>query len=231
MKSRKEFYELYFSALSKRHYAIKPSTSADYIADIYYKNRLVAFYTRGDKIIQNPYLDVKENILDTLNETARSCALRAGICVDKPYDEKTAEKQQDGSYKLSEYADVALTCKHHHLFGYIFATHRLSPDGIQKMQREVFYNKSEALQNFSTRSGLVDERLLFSETELKIIRSNLVKMAVNLDGEMSKDSIKALKSLVEKIEEIKPELAERGNEFDFSKDFQYEEEWEAEVGD
>jgi hypothetical protein len=228
MKSRKEFYDLYFSALSKKHYVIKPSSSADYIADIYYKDRLVAFYSRGDKIIRNPFLDVKDNILDALNDTARSCALRAGICVDKPYDEKTAEKLPDGSFKLSEYGDIVLTCKQHHLFDYIFTTYRLSPDDAQKMQREVFYNKADALQNFATRSGLVDERLLFSETELKIIRSNLIKMAVNFDAEMSAGSIKALKTLVERIEEVKPELSDRENEFDFSQDFKYE---ELEIGD
>lgn len=228
MKSRNEFYDLYFTALTKKNYAVKPSTSADYIADIYYKDRLIAFYTRGDHIERNPFLDVKDSLIDTLHDTARSCALRAGICVEKPYDEQKTEKLPDGSYKLSEYGNIALTCKKHHLFDYIFATYRTAPDGEQKMQREVFYNKAEALQNYATRSGLVDERLLFTETELKIIRSNLVKMAVNFDREMSPDAIKAAKTLVEKIEDIRPELGERENEIDFSQ-FQFDR--ELEVGD
>ena len=232
MKSRKEFYEIYFSTLSKRGFQVKPSTSADYIADIYHKDRLVAFYTRSDRIERNPFLDVKESILDTLNDTARSCALRAGICVDRPYDPEKTEKFPDGSYKLSEYGDVVLTCKEHHLFDYIFATYRLAPDwrgpdeSGRRMQREVFYNKAEALQNFATRSGLVHENLLFSETELKIIHSNLVKMSVNFDQEMSQSAIKAIKALLEKVEDIKPELFGNGSGFDFSQDFQYEAELE-----
>jgi len=219
MKNKSEFYAIYFATLEKQGFKLKRSESADYIADIYYKNQLVVFYTRKDVVEKNPFIDVKPNMIDKMNELARSCALKAGICMECPYDEEKT-KLPDGSYQLSEYNNVLLTCKKHNLFGYVFATYRLSPEK-QITQRQFFYDKEEALQNFATRSGIVDEKRLFTETELQIFHSNLIKMMITHDGEISKDSIRAVKTLVEKIEDIYPELGRKGNEFDFSKEFDH----------
>ena len=48
MKSKTEFYQAFFETLEKKGFSIRPPSSPDYVADIYHKNRQIAFYGRQE---------------------------------------------------------------------------------------------------------------------------------------------------------------------------------------
>ena len=174
MRNKTDFYRLFFEQLARRGFDVKRSQSSDYIADIYFKNQLVAYFSKADTVIQNPFVTVKDKLIRLINDTAQDTANKAGICRDCPYTDAN-EKLPNGSYKLAEYNGVTLACKEHHLFGYVFSTYRTAPDSGEMMARQIFYNKEFAGQDFAKRSGLVDERALFTEEELRVLRRVFVK--------------------------------------------------------
>ncbi|MPN17717.1 hypothetical protein SDC9_165072 [bioreactor metagenome] len=155
-------------------------------------------------------------LVNLINDTAQATAMKVGICTVCPYTEAN-EKLPNSWYKLSEYNNVTLAAKEHHLFGYVFNTYFTNPAG-QAENRHVFYNKEFAGQDFAVRSGLVDEKALFTETELKVIHSDLVKMNV-LDNNVSNDDRMAVGRIIDKIEDIIPELREKDYDFDYESEF------------
>ncbi len=217
MRSKVDFYKQFFEQLARRGFEVKRSESSDYLADIYHKQQLVAFYTKADTIEKNPFVSVKDKVINLINDTAKATAMKAGICNECPYTEVN-EKLPNGSYKLAEYNDVTLACKLHHLFGYVFSTYRTAPDSVQIMHRQFFYNKEFAGQDFAKRSGLIDKKALFTETELKVLHSNLVKMNV-LDNNVSNDDRFSVGRIIDKIEDIMPELKNGDYDFDFEAEF------------
>ena len=50
MRSKIDFYKQFFEQLARRGFQVRRSESSDYLADIYHKGQLVAFYTKGDTI-------------------------------------------------------------------------------------------------------------------------------------------------------------------------------------
>ena len=48
MRSKTDFYRLFFEQLARRGFDVKRSQSSDYIADIYFKNQLVAYFSKVD---------------------------------------------------------------------------------------------------------------------------------------------------------------------------------------
>ena len=147
MRSKTDFYRLFFEQLARKGFDVKRSQSSDYIADIYYKNQLVAYFSKADTVIQNPFVAVKDKVMRLINDTAQNTAVKVGICRDCPYTDAN-EKLPNGSYKLAEYNGVTLACKEHHLFGYVFSTYRTAPDSGEMLARQVF------LQQRVCRSGL-----------------------------------------------------------------------------
>ena len=206
MRSKTDFYRLFFEQLARKGFDVKRSQSSDYIADIYYKNQLVAYFSKADTVIQNPFIAVKEKVMRLINDTAQNTAVKAGICRDCPYG-------------------VTLACKEHHLFGYVFSTYRTAPDSGEMLARQVFYNKEFAGQDFAKRSGLVDEKALFSEEELRVLHAGLVKMSI-LDHDVSNDARESVERILDKIEEIMPELREADMDFDFDMEFGLNDEME-----
>lgn len=217
MRSKIDFYKQFFEQLSRQGFEVRRSDSSDYLADIYYKKQLIAFYTKADTIEKNPFVAVKDKVLNLINDTAKATAVRAGICSECPYTEAN-EKLLNGSYKLAEYNGVTMACKNHHLFGYVFSTYRTVPETDQIIQRQFFYNKEFAGQDFAKRSGLVDEKALFTETELMVLHSNLVKLSMKSDH-LNNDEMLELGRMIEKIEEVVPELQDRDYDFDFAEEF------------
>lgn len=218
MRSKIDFYKQFFEQLARRGFQVRRSESSDYLADIYHKGQLVAFYTKGDTIEKNPFVSVRDKIINLINDTAKETALKAGICSECPYTESN-EKLTNGSYKLAEYNGVTLACKQHHLFGYVFSTYRTAPESDEIMQRQFFYNREFAGQDFAKRSGLVDEKALFTETELKALHASLVKMNV-LDNNVSNDERLSVGRIIDKIEDIMPELKESNYDFNFEEEFE-----------
>ena len=226
MRSKIDFYKQFFEQLSRQGFEVRRSDSSDYLADIYYKRQLIAFYTKADTIEKNPFVAVKDKVLNLINDTAKATAVRAGICSECPYTEDN-EKLPNGSYKLAEYNGVTLACKQHHLFGYVFSTYRIVPETDQIIQRQFFYNKEFAGQDFAKRSGLVDEKALFTETELMVLHSNLVKLSIKNEY-LNNDEMLELGRMIEKIEEVVPELQNRDYDFDFEGEFRQD--MDAEIG-
>jgi hypothetical protein len=109
---------------------------------------------------------------------------------------------------------VVLACKQHPLFDYVLSTYRCD-EKKNPIQRQYFYNKEDAFESFATRSGLIDEKRLFSETDLKVIYAGLVKMRT-VDNDMTQDDLNSVERLVDKIEDIVPELQKREKALDFS---------------
>jgi len=208
LKSKIEFYQTFYERLAVQKIEARKSTSADYLVDLWHNGQNIAFFTKSEQIEKNPFIEVNGKIMDAVRETARSTALRCGICSDKPYDENKNEKLANGSYKLAEFNGTVMACKYHHLFDYVFSTYKQTPDNAQPVQRQYFYNKNDAMQDFAIRSGLVDERQFFNTDELTAIHLNLVKRRITPDNDMFHHEIQALDAIVEKIENIMPELAD-----------------------
>ncbi|WP_042196302.1 hypothetical protein [Paenibacillus camerounensis] len=220
MKSKAEFYKAYFAALAEHGVEVRRSTSADYLADLYLKDQLVAFYTRSDSIERNPFVTVPDRLMSTIQDQARKTALQLGICTEKPYTDKDT-KIANGVYKLSEYGDVILACKHHPLFEYVFSTYKLAPDNQLPVQRQYFYNKDEALENFAVRSGLVDGRKLFSESELVLIHDEMVKFLIT-PNDKSMEQFEQVQILIEKLEDFLPALKDREIQLDYDAEFAHD---------
>lgn len=152
MRSKTDFYRLFFEQLARRGFDVKRSQSSDYIADIYFKSQLVAYFSKADTVIQNPFVTVKDKLIRLINDTAQNTANKAGICRDCPYTDAN-EKLPNGSYKLAEYNGVTLACKEHHLFGYVFSTYRTAPDSGEMMARQIFTTRN--LQDRISPNGAV----------------------------------------------------------------------------
>lgn len=220
MKSKSEFYKTFFAALTQQGIEVRRSTSADYLADLYMKDQLVAFYTRMDSIEKNPFVTVPDRLMSGIQDLARKTALQLGICTEKPYTDKDA-KIANGVYKLCEYGDVVLACKHHPLFEYVFSTYRLSPDNGTPVQRQYFYNKEEALENFASRSGLVDERKLFNEAELLLIHDEMVKFLIT-PNDKTVEQFEQVQILIDKLEDLLPALKDREIHLDYEQEFSHD---------
>jgi hypothetical protein len=214
MKTKTEFYQSYFETLQKKGFTVQPSTSPDYVADIYHRDKLIAFFTKNDMVMKNPFVEVQDKLMDRIQTLAKSTAEACGICSDKPFDEETAAKLPNNLYKINEHNGVVLACKQHPLFDYVLSTYRCD-EKKNPIQRQYFYNKEDAFESFATRSGLIDEKRLFSETDLKVIYAGLVKMRT-VDNDMTQDDLNSVERLVDKIEDIVPELQKREKALDFS---------------
>ncbi|MDF2923895.1 MAG: hypothetical protein K0R57_2809 [Paenibacillaceae bacterium] len=220
MKSKAEFYKAFFAALTTQGIEVRRSTSADYLADLYQNDQLIAFYTRIDSIDKNPFVTVPDRLMSSIQDLARKTALQLGICTEKPYTEKDS-KIANGVYKLSEYGDVVLACKHHPLFEYVFSTYRLAPDNQAPVQRQYFYNKDEALESFAVRSGLVDARKLFSEMELVLIHDEMVKFLIT-PNDKSIEQFEQVQILIDRLEDLLPALKDREIHLDYETEFAHD---------
>lgn len=219
MKSKTEFYKAYFETLEKKGFSIQPPSSPDYVADIYHRDKQIAFYAKHDAIIKNPFVEVDEKLIDKLQSLAKTTAIGCGICSDKPYDEAIAAKEQNGVVRINEHNGVVLACKHHPIFDYVLSTYRKDTENSNAaIQRQYFYTKETAFENFALRSGLVDEKKLFSETDLKILHAGLIKMRT-IDKDLDQEDLNSVATLIDKIEDIVPELGKRERVFDFTKLF------------
>mgnify|MGYP000053951078 FL=1 len=219
MKSKTEFYKAFFEAIEKKGFSIRPPSSPDYVADFYYRDKPIAFYGKQDAIIKNPFVEVDEKLIDRLQSLARTTAIGCGICSDKPFDDSLAAKEQGGVVKINEQNGVVLACKHHPIFDYVLSTYRKDAEhGNVAIQRQYFYNKEAAFENFALRSGLVDEKKLFSETDLKILHAGLVKMRT-VDNVLDSEDLNSVAALIDRIEDIVPELCKKERAFDFTKLF------------
>lgn len=217
MKTKVEFYKAFFEELEKKGFGVAQPSSPDYVVDIQFKGKTIAFYTKADLIEKNPFVEVPDKQMERLWSMAKATASLCGICSDQPYEEEKAEKLKNGVVKLNEHNGVILACKQHPLFGYVLSTYKQDAQNENRpIQRQYFYNREEAFESFATRSGLVDERKLFTETQLQLIHAGLVKLRT-MDEELSEEDMKTVGELVNRVEEIVPELHREERKFDVSR--------------
>jgi len=196
-----------------------PPSSPDYVADIHRKDKPLAFYTRQDAILANPFVKVDAKHLEKLVSLAKATAISCGICTEKPYDEETAKEDSNGVVRINQHNGVVLSCKNHPLLGYVLSTYREDTGhGGSPIQRQYFYNKEAAFEDFALRSGLVDAKKLFNETELTILHSGLVKLRT-MDSDLDREGLDAVAALIGRIEGMVPELGERGKGLDIARRF------------
>lgn len=114
-------------------------SSPDYVVDIQFKGKTIAFYTKADMIEKNPFVEVPEKQMERLWSMARATASLCGICSDQPYEEEKAEKLKNGVMKLNEHNGVILACKKHPLFDYVLSTYKQDAQNDNRpIQRQYF---------------------------------------------------------------------------------------------
>ena len=150
MKSKVEFYKAFFEELEKKGFGVAQPSSPDYVVDIQFKGKTIAFYTKADMIEKNPFVEVPEKQMERLWSMARATASLCGICSDQPYEEEKAEKLKNGVMKLNEHNGVILACKKHPLFDYVLSTYKQDAQNDNRpIQRQYFYNREEAFESFA----------------------------------------------------------------------------------
>lgn len=139
MKSKVEFYKAFFEELEKKGFGVAQPSSPDYVVDIQFKGKTIAFYTKADLIEKNPFVEVPEKQMERLWSMAKATASLCGICADQPYEEEKAEKLKNGVMKLNEHNGVILACKKHPLFDYVLSTYKQDAQNDNRpIQRQYF---------------------------------------------------------------------------------------------
>lgn len=217
MKSKVEFYKNFFQELEKKGFAVDKPSSPDYIADIIYKKKTIAFFTKADLLEANPFETVSEKQLETIMDIARATANLCGICKEKPYEDDKVQKMANGIVKINEHNDVVLACREHPLLGFVMSTYKQDTENNGKpIQRLYFYDKESAFESFAVRSGLVDRQKLFTEEELRILHKSLIQYQIS-EKEWSTEETQSMGALMDHLEEIIPELHKEEKRFDVSR--------------
>ncbi|MCI8387150.1 MAG: hypothetical protein HFE63_01625 [Clostridiales bacterium] len=164
MRTKTEFYRIFFEQLARRGFQPRHTESFDYIADIYHKGHLIAYYTKADTIqlCTQTQLIMKDRqfskLMNLIEDTASASALNSITPT-----------------RMSS------------LFGYVFSTYFQNPSSNPENHR-IFYSREFTGQDFAICSGLVDEKSLFNDTELRVIHSNLMNTNI-LDNNISNDEL------------------------------------------
>ena len=66
MKTKVEFYKAFFEELEKKGFGVAQPSSPDYVVDIQFKGKTIAFYTKVDMIEKNPFVEVPEKQMERL---------------------------------------------------------------------------------------------------------------------------------------------------------------------
>lgn len=68
MRNKTDFYRLFFEQLARRGFDVKRSQSSDYIADIYFKNQLVAYFSKADTVM---YMACRKRTWNNIKEPSQ----------------------------------------------------------------------------------------------------------------------------------------------------------------
>jgi len=111
----------------------------------------------------------------------------------------------DGYKKLLEFNGYVFAMRETKYQEFEFVTWHYSPDGKAVNIGRYFNDYESAKENMALRSGMLDESKLFSETDLKLIRSSLIAY-VALDENLDHLKEKAIGRILDQIEIIVPEI-------------------------
>lgn len=116
-------------------------------------------------------------------------------------------KDVDKFRLLSEYNNIVLAARDDGAYGLHFTTWEYSYDRSGVGYGHYTTDYESAKKDFATRSGLIQEKLLFQPEQLKQIYSALLFQGRN-DDELTYTMEKELHAVIEKLESICPELKE-----------------------
>lgn len=111
----------------------------------------------------------------------------------------------DGYRKLLEFNGYVFAMRETKYKEFEFVTWHYSPDGKSVNIGRYFNDYESAKENMALRSGMLDESKLFSETDLKLIRSSLIAY-VALDENLDHLKEKAIGRILDQIDIIVPEI-------------------------
>lgn len=113
---------------------------------------------------------------------------------------------RSGYKKLLEFNDFVLAMREiESINEYEFVTWQYSPDRKSVNFGHYFSDYEAAKEDFAERAGLTDSYKKFTESELKVIHSSLVSL-VGLSKDMDYQTEKAIGSVLERINDIIPEI-------------------------
>ena len=127
MSKEKSTKELTIEELEKKGFGVAEPSSPDYVVDIQFKGKTIAFYTKADLIEKNPFVEVPQKQMERLFSMARATTNLCGICSDQPYEEEKVQKLKNGVVKVNEHNGVVLACRKHPLFDYVLSKYSKSP--------------------------------------------------------------------------------------------------------
>ena len=205
MKTRQEFLTVFFGLLREAGFFVREVEAAcDVAAEVSDADGLpfCAITADGD-VIYECFDDDKER---TFAECIRGAQQQTGACTTPPL--KDAEAIGDGSYKIFESNYILLAFRQSVLWGYEFFTCKKASQ--QRHQRlyyheRLFYNLTEAKDDFAQRSGLVDERPAFGRDDLTLLLECCTRRLM-LDNGMEPDQEQAINQLAARIELYLPKV-------------------------
>ncbi|MEA1975955.1 MAG: hypothetical protein U9N10_10580 [Bacillota bacterium] len=180
--------------IKKQGYRIELSDNANHHGYIYDDEKKLCILFKNGEISTNEYFDIRRT-LNTVKEYI--------IAFENAEDLKV-EGLRDGYKKLMDYNGyVFAMCETNH--EYEFVTWQYSYDGKAVNFGHYFTDYENAKENMVTRCGLIDKSKMFTETEMKLIYTNLISY-VGLDPNIEYKNEKAIGSVLDKIEDIVPEI-------------------------
>jgi len=121
------------------------------------------------------------------------------------------------AYKASydyENKHIADICVNGNNIAHLTKTDTIEPNPHAEVDAATIDTLREILKNTMVMCGLVDVRHYFTETDLSVIHANLVKVRMMPDNDLDSNEIANIDTLIEKIEDIAPELGGLAADFD-----------------
>jgi hypothetical protein len=212
MKNKNKIVNEFVRQIEKLGYRIELSDNPNHHGYIYDgQKELCTFFINGE-LSTNEYSDITR----TLN------SVKEYLTAFENAEFLKAEGLKEGYKKLMDYN------------GYVFAmremdndcefvTWQYSYDGKAVNLGRYFNDYESAKENMATRCGLIDRSKMFTETEMKLIYTNLISY-VGLDTDIEYKNEKAIGSVLDKIENIVPEIVrhEKYEELELASDDELE---------
>lgn len=212
MKTRKEFFDEFFSRLTRSGFRVESIMESDIAAEVYDESSLFCVITQDGELIFETYISDKVRALE---QAAGETRAALDCCTQPPFvDTEQIETiiLTCGSYvKVFESIGAVLLCRRTGLFGYEFVTcSKTMPthNGRRLYRERLFYDPVLAQDSFLERSGLkIPAPLAFSHNELRMLVSCCAK-CVMLDNELDSGNESRIRALMAKIEESLPQQSE-----------------------
>ena len=180
--------------IEKLGYRIELSETPNHYGYIYDGQKELCTLFVNAEISTNEYF----NITKALNN------VKEYLLAFENAEELKAEGLREGYKKLMDYNGYVLAMSETSN-GYEFVTWQYSYDGKAVNLGRYFNDYESAKENMAIRCGLIDRSKMFTETEVKLIYTNLINY-VGLDPNIKYKNEKVIGTVLDKIEGIVPEI-------------------------